>query len=120
MKRDWAGNATRERLRAADGGGSGIGRALALTIAREGADLALADIDATALEATAAAVRASGVCATAHVVDVGDAAAVAQLAEDAVAGLGRVNLLINNAGVALIGPPRTSSIGSCESISARW
>jgi short-subunit dehydrogenase len=85
------------------GAAQGIGRALALQLAGEGVDLALADIDAERLEATAAAARDAGVAVSTHPLDVGDAAAVAALPAAVLARHNRVNLLINNAGVALLG-----------------
>jgi|SRR5580658_198252 short-subunit dehydrogenase len=85
------------------GAAGGIGRALALQLAGEGVDLALVDIDAVALEATARAAREFGRTVSTHLVDTGDAAAVAGLPEAVLARHGRVALLINNAGVALMG-----------------
>jgi len=85
------------------GAAQGIGRALALQLAAEGVALALADIDVDRLASTAVSARATGVAVSEHILDVGDAAAVAALPEAVLAQHGRVNLLINNAGVALLG-----------------
>jgi NAD(P)-dependent dehydrogenase (short-subunit alcohol dehydrogenase family) len=84
------------------GAGSGIGRALAQQLAAAGLVLALADNDEAGLLQTAASLGKSAELTT-HVVDVADEAAVRALAEDVVARHGRVTLLINNAGVALLG-----------------
>jgi short-subunit dehydrogenase len=85
------------------GAASGIGAALAVDLARRGMQLALVDIDATGLEATATQVRAAGATASTHVMDVADHAAVAALPAAVLAQHGRVTLLVNNAGVALGG-----------------
>jgi short-subunit dehydrogenase len=85
------------------GAAQGIGRALALQLAGEGVDLALADLDADRLEATAAAARKTGVTVSTHCLDVADPNAVAALPDAVLAKHDRVTLLINNAGVALMG-----------------
>jgi short-subunit dehydrogenase len=85
------------------GAAQGIGRALALHLAGEGVALALADLDADRLEATADEARAIGAEVSIHLLDVGDAQAVAALPNAVLARHWRVNLLINNAGVALQG-----------------
>jgi NADP-dependent 3-hydroxy acid dehydrogenase YdfG len=83
------------------GAGSGIGRALARELALRRCALALADIDAAGLAETAR--LANGSVLTTHVVDVADRSAVEQFARAVIEQHGRVNLLINNAGVALGG-----------------
>jgi len=85
------------------GAGSGIGRALALRLARERCDLAIADIDAAGLAETAVKARASRINLSTHVVDVADRAAMAEFRDGVLRAHGRVNLLVNNAGVALLG-----------------
>jgi len=96
------------------GAAQGIGRALALQLAGEGVNLALADIDRDRLEAAAEAARACGVEVSTHALDVGDAAAIAGLPEAVLARHGRVNLLINNAGVALLGSFEEISLADIE------
>ena len=79
------------------GAGRGLGGAVAQTFAREGAQLVLCDIDADALAETAAAVQAEGAVCLARLCDVSDRAAVDQLAADAVARFGALDVLVNNA-----------------------
>ncbi|MGF1593333.1 MAG: SDR family oxidoreductase [Kiloniellaceae bacterium] len=85
------------------GGGAGIGRESALLFAREGAAVAVADLDAKAAGATAAEITAAGGKALAIAVDVADAASVAAMIAAAESGLGAVDTLFNNAGVMLGG-----------------
>ncbi len=85
------------------GAGSGIGRALALALAEKHCHLALADLNPSALAETAAQARALGVKVSEHPLDVADRAAVAALPQAVMAEHGKVDLVINNAGVALGG-----------------
>jgi butyryl-CoA dehydrogenase len=89
------------RVAAITGAGSGIGRALADALARRGAHLALSDIDDVGLAETVARCEGRGVKLTSQHLDVADRDAVYEWAGTAVADHGRVNLVINNAGVAL-------------------
>ncbi len=91
------------RVAVLTGAGGGIGRALALALAGRGCHLALADIDGPAVERVAAEARRLGVRATHHLLDVADRAAVQALPGLVDDAHGRVDLLINNAGVALGG-----------------
>lgn len=94
---------TKECVAVLTGAGSGIGRALANALAQSGCHLALADVNAAALAETAAQVRALGVRVSEHALDVADRSAVAALPDAVIAAHGQVDLLINNAGVALGG-----------------
>jgi NADP-dependent 3-hydroxy acid dehydrogenase YdfG len=86
------------------GAGSGIGRALALDLAGRGALLALSDVDDAGLAATVELVKTAGAreVRSDHL-DVADRAAFTAYAEAVAAQFGRVNLVVNNAGVALAG-----------------
>jgi len=88
------------RVAVVTGAGSGIGRALAEALAGAGSAVVVADIDRDAGEAVAAGIRSGGGRADAVVVDVADAGSVEGLADAAVAGHGRVDVLCNNAGVS--------------------
>ena len=86
------------------GAGSGIGRALALALAREGCGLALADKDAAAVANAAADAKKAGAgTVSTHGVDVADLAAMTRFRDEVKQAHGYVQLLINNAGVALAG-----------------
>lgn len=85
------------------GAASGIGAALAQALAARGAHLALADHNAEGLAGVAAAARATGVTVSEHVFDVADAAAIAAWPEQVLAAHGHAHILVNNAGVALMG-----------------
>ncbi|HXN62584.1 MAG TPA: SDR family NAD(P)-dependent oxidoreductase [Acidimicrobiales bacterium] len=89
------------RVAAITGAGSGIGRALANDLARRGAHLALSDIDDTGLAETVSQCEGFGVKITSQHLDVADRAAVYAWADQVVADHGEVNLVVNNAGVAL-------------------
>ncbi len=90
-----------DRLAFVTGGGSGIGRGLALHFGAAGMVVAVADLDGAAAEATAAQVRADGGRASAHRVDVADPASVA-IALDSLAQT--VSLLVNAAGLQFVSP----------------
>ncbi len=91
------------RVAVVTGAGSGIGRSLALQLAGRGCDLALCDIDPERLAETAHEARALGVKVSEHPLDVANASAVAALPAAVQAEHGRASLLVNNAGVALMG-----------------
>lgn len=82
------------------GAGSGIGRAIARSLAGRGCHLALIDIDAGGLAETAEQVRETSVRVSTHVLDVTDRDAVQSLRKQALALHSAVDILVNNAGVA--------------------
>jgi short-subunit dehydrogenase len=89
---------------AVTGAASGIGRALALELAARGCDLALADRDEAGLQAAAAEIgRAGAQKVTVHRVDVGEPQQIADFAEAAISAHPGLNIVVNNAGVALLG-----------------
>lgn len=81
------------------GAGSGIGRAAAELFAREGARVAVVDVHAETARATAEAIAAAGGEALAIPTDVSDAKAVEAMAAAALERFGRVDVLMNNAGI---------------------
>ena len=85
------------------GAGAGIGRATAIRFAEEGARVMVAELDEAAGEKTAEAIRSAGGQASFHPTDVADAAAVERMVEAAVAELGSVNVLVNNAAAFVFG-----------------
>ncbi|MBZ5734105.1 SDR family NAD(P)-dependent oxidoreductase [Nocardioides sp. TRM66260-LWL] len=91
----------RPRLVVVTGAGSGIGRATALAFAARGAQVVCVDLDLASAERTASACgRGQGL---ARACDVAEAPAVVALANEIEAGLGAVDVLVNNAGVGLGG-----------------
>lgn len=89
------------KVAAITGAGSGIGRALALQLAREGAHLAISDINLDQVEETAREAEALGARVHTQRLDVADRDAVFAWADAVAAHYGAVNLIFNNAGVAL-------------------
>ena len=85
------------------GAGSGIGRATALMMAASGARVVIAEIDMDGAEAVRAEIVAGGGSATAVKCDICDETQVEHLLSAAVAGYGRVDVLINNAGAVFKG-----------------
>jgi NAD(P)-dependent dehydrogenase (short-subunit alcohol dehydrogenase family) len=87
------------RIAVVTGAGSGIGRAIALGFAREGATLAILDINAEAAEKTAAEIGGAGKKACAFALDVADRAACRAAAARVAGDVGQVSILVNNAGI---------------------
>jgi NAD(P)-dependent dehydrogenase (short-subunit alcohol dehydrogenase family) len=88
------------KVAAVTGAGSGIGRALAFELATRGAKLAVSDVNADGLAATAADLRARGTEVHEHLLDVSDRAAVEAYAAAVAGHFGVVHQIYNNAGIA--------------------
>ncbi len=93
----------RDKVAVITGGASGLGRQFANVATREGMKLVLADVQADALEQTAAELRAQGASVIARLCDVRKGEQVQALADAAVAEFGAVHLVFNNAGVGSAG-----------------
>ncbi|SIN73497.1 3-ketoacyl-ACP reductase [Chitinophaga niabensis] len=85
------------------GGGKGIGRAIAIALAKEGVDIGLMGRTSSSLEATAKEVAALGVKVTYATADVGDINAVNAAVQQVTKDLPEIDILINNAGIASFG-----------------
>lgn len=92
------------RVALVTGGGRGIGRGIALRLARDGADIALVDINQDGITAVADEIAEIGQKSTTFVADVGDREQVFAAVDHAEEALGGFDIMVNNAGVALVGP----------------
>jgi NAD(P)-dependent dehydrogenase (short-subunit alcohol dehydrogenase family) len=98
------------------GGGSGIGRAIALGFAREGASVAALDLNGEAADETAADIRAAGGNARSFALDVNDRAACRLIADEVADTLGRVSILVNNAGITR----RNGMTADADAVAKDW
>jgi NAD(P)-dependent dehydrogenase (short-subunit alcohol dehydrogenase family) len=94
----------KDRVAVVTGASSGIGRATAVALAKEGCDLAISDVNEGGLAETAELVRATGRRACTHRVDVSDKARMQRYAEEVFAEYGKVHVVVNNAGVTVTAP----------------
>ncbi len=81
------------------GSGRGIGREIALVLAKQGASVVISDINIAAAEAVAAEIRNDGVKSVAIGADVTDKEQVGSLVAQTISSFGRVDILVNNAGI---------------------
>ncbi|MGZ4350359.1 MAG: SDR family NAD(P)-dependent oxidoreductase [Solirubrobacteraceae bacterium] len=86
------------------GAGTGLGRGIAQALAEAGADIAVAEIDAQSAEVAAGELSQAGVRARAYPTDVSKSDQVDRTFEAAVSDLGRLDIVVNNAGISRIGP----------------
>src|SRR5580704_2398573 len=103
-------------IAAVTGSGSGIGRAIAVGYAREGAHVAVLDINGEAANATAAEIRAAGGKAQAFTLDVSDRNACRAVAADVAKQIGQVSILVNNAGINR----RNAFTGDADAVFKDW
>jgi len=92
----------KERVALVTGGGSGLGREIALTFAREGAQVAVNDVRREAAQAVATEIEKSGTKALALAADVSDSVEVAAMFEELIEAWHRIDILVNNAGIAVM------------------
>lgn len=102
------------KVAAITGAGSGIGRELAIELGRRKCHLALSDVNEDSLQETVEQTRALGIRTTSQRVDVAVREAVYAWADQVVADHGKVNLIFNNAGVALASTVEGMSYGDFE------
>jgi NAD(P)-dependent dehydrogenase (short-subunit alcohol dehydrogenase family) len=93
----------KDRVAVVTGGGSGIGEGIARALAAEGCKLCILDRDASAAQKTASSLNAAGITVQSTAVDVGDPAAVDGAFAKTLAEFGRLDILVNAAGVLSTG-----------------
>jgi 3-oxoacyl-[acyl-carrier protein] reductase len=98
------------------GAGSGLGEAIALRFAQEGADIAVNDIDLTSAEKTAVAIKKMGRRALAIKADVTAVAEVNAMVDHVINQLGGVHILVNNAGIGGGGPVLEESLETWDRV----
>ena len=86
------------------GAGAGIGRAIAVRLAKDGYAVAVVDVDVDGADRVTQEIRTESGQAETIVCDVGDRAAVFQMAKTATQTLGEIGLVVNNAGIVSLGP----------------
>ena len=86
------------------GAGRGIGRAIAMRLAREGTAIVVADIDYETARSVSNAITSSGGRSIATDLDVGNRARVVATVEEAISAFGRLDIMVNNAGVLALAP----------------
>src|SRR5690242_11455511 len=93
----------RGKAAAITGGGRGIGRAIALRLAKEGAGVCVSDVDSASVEAVADEIRSGGGRAIAMKVDVTQHDDVVRMIARTADYFGELNILVSNAGVGAVG-----------------
>jgi 3-hydroxybutyrate dehydrogenase len=94
----------KDKVAIVTGAASGIGKEIARTFAREGAQIVIADLDTVAAKAAAAEMHESGQRALGIGMDVGNESQVEAGVNDAIAAYGRIDILVSNAGIQVVAP----------------
>ncbi len=95
----------KDKIAIVTGAGQGIGRAIALRLAHEGADVVIADINVETASAVAGEVQVAGRKAMHIRIDVAQAKDRRALVDDALAQFGKIDILVNNAGIVRVSDP---------------
>ncbi len=106
------------RVAVVTGAGAGLGRAVALTFASEGAQVVGVSIDAGEVDDLRAAATERGLSLQAELADVGDAARTEALAEELHAQFGAIDVLVNNAGIIIVRPISETSVDDFDRVLA--
>ena len=106
----------RGKVAVVTGAGSGIGRALAYDLARQGAKVAISDVDEVGLAETARQVEVIGAQVHSQRLNVTDRVAVLAYADAVAEHFGAVNIVINNAGIAFTGDVEDMSFDQIERV----
>ncbi|KWX57892.1 acetoin reductase [Mycobacterium sp. NAZ190054] len=104
------------RVALVTGAARGIGRGIALRLARDGADVALVDVEPGGIDGVAGEIAEIGCRATTFVADVSDREQVFAAVEHAASALGGFDIMVNNAGIALVGPVAEVTAGQVEKL----
>lgn len=105
-----------DKVAVVTGAGSGIGRALAVELARRGAKLAISDVDDAGLAETLDLVKAHGADVRSDHLDVAERELVLAYADAVAEHFGRVNMVFNNAGIAFTGSVEEMSFKDVEKV----
>jgi 3-hydroxybutyrate dehydrogenase len=108
----------KDKVAIVTGAASGIGKEIAMTYAREGAKVAIADLDRGAADATAAEIKAAGGQAMGVAMDVTSEQAVNDGVAAVVAAFGGVDVLVSNAGIQIVHPLEEFSYGDWKKMLA--
>jgi 3-hydroxybutyrate dehydrogenase len=108
----------KDRVAVVTGAASGIGKEIARAYARAGAKLAVLDLDQTGAQRTVAELRGEGAEAVAQIVDVTDETQVDEAMVRVVEAFGRIDVLVSNAGIQIVGPLESLSFADWKRLLA--
>lgn len=108
----------KDRIAIVTGAAQGIGKAIALAYAREGADVAVVDLDADKTQQVASAIEALGRAALPIRADISSQAEVQAMVEKVLARFGRIDILVNNAGILRRAPLLEMSVADWDLVYA--